>query len=597
MPSYSAPVKDMNFILNEVLNIGKYSNLPGYADATPDLIAAILEEGAKICENELAPLNLSGDREGCTRHADGSVTTPKGFKEAYKNFVDGGWPGLSDSEEYGGQGLPHVLGFCVEEMMVSANMAFAMYPGLSAGARAAIVAVGSDKQKQKYLPKMVAGEWTGTMNLTEPHCGTDLGMLRTKADPNDDGSYAITGTKIFISSGEHDLAENIIHLVLARLPDAPEGVKGISLFIVPKFNVNDDNSVGERNGVICGSIEEKMGIHANSTCVLNFDGAKGFLIGEANKGLKAMFIMMNAARVGVAVQGYGLSEVAYQNAVTYANDRIQGRSLTGAKATDKAADPIIVHPDVRRMLLNAKSFNEGARAAALWCALLIDLSHKSETEEERQWADDIVSLLTPVMKGVFTDRGYEFCTSSQQVYGGHGYVAEWGMEQFVRDARITQIYEGANGIQALDLVGRKLPANGGRGVQAFFKLVGRFLSDNKDNEKLADFVKPLSAALADLQGATMWLMQNAMSNPDNAGAGSTPYMHLFGHVLIGFQWAQMAKISTEKLDEGTDDTTFFENKLVTGRYYMKRRLPETKALLAELEAGAEDVMALDAANF
>ena len=597
MPSYRAPVKDMNFILNDVLNISKHSNLPGYADASPDLVAAILEESAKICENELAPLNLSGDREGCTRHEDGSVTTPKGFKEAYAKYVEGGWPGLSDDPAYGGQGLPHVLAFCVEEMMVSANMAFAMYPGLSAGARAAIAAVGSDEQKKKYLPPMVAGEWTGTMNLTESHCGTDLGLLRTKAEPNGDGSYAITGTKIFISSGEHDLADNIIHLVLARLTDAPAGVKGISLFIVPKFNLNDDNSLADRNGVVCGSIEEKMGIHANSTCVLNFDGAKGFLLGEANKGLKAMFYMMNAARIGVSVQGYGLSEVAYQNAVEYANDRIQGRSLTGPKAKDKDADPLMVHPDIRRMLMNAKSFNEAARAAALWCAMLVDLSHKAETEEERQSADDIVSLLTPVMKGVFTDRGYEFTTSSQQVYGGHGYVSEWGMEQFVRDARITQIYEGANGVQALDLVGRKLPANGGRGIQAFFKLVGRFLSDNKNNEKLKDFVAPLSAALGDLQSAAMWLMQNGMTNPDNAGAGSTPFMHLFGHVLLGFQWAQMAKISAEKLDAGTDDPTFFENKLITGRYYMKRRLPETKSLLAELEAGAEDVMALDAANF
>lgn len=597
MPSYSAPVKDMQFVLNEVLNISKYSNLPGYADATPDLVGAILEEGAKICENELAPLNLSGDEEGCTRHDDGSVTTPSGFKEAYSKFIEGGWTSLTSDPEYGGQGLPHVLGFCIEEMMVSSNMAFAMYPGLSAGAMAAINIEGTDEQKNTYLPKMVAGEWTGTMNLTEPHCGTDLGMLRTKAEPNDDGSYAITGTKIFISAGEHDLADNIIHLVLARLPDAPKGVKGISLFIVPKFDVNDDGSLGERNSLICGSIEEKMGIHANSTCVMNYDGAKGYLIGEPHKGLRAMFIMMNAARIGVSVQGYGQSEVAYQNAVEYANDRIQGRSLTGPKAEDKAADPIIVHPDVRRMLMNARSFNEAARASALWCAMLIDLSHDAATEEEREWASDIVSVLTPVMKGVFTDRGYEYATSSQQVFGGHGYINEHGMAQFVRDARITQIYEGANGIQALDLVGRKLPANGGRAIQALFKLIGRFLSDNKENEALADFVKPLSSALSDLQTATMWLMQNGMANPDNAGAGSTPYMHLMGHVLLGYQWAQMAKIAQEQLDADTSDPTFYNNKLITGRYYMKKRLPETKSLLAELEAGAEDLMALDAANF
>ncbi|MFC3050385.1 acyl-CoA dehydrogenase C-terminal domain-containing protein [Kordiimonas pumila] len=597
MPTYRAPTKDMNFIINEVLNIGKYSNLPVFSEATPDLIAAILEEGAKICENELAPLNHSGDQEGCTRHDDSSVTTPKGFKEAYQKFTEGGWGSLTDDPKYGGQGLPHVIGFAMEEMMVSANMAFAMYPGLSAGARAAITIDGTDEQKQTYLPKMISGEWTGTMNLTEAHCGTDLGMLRTKAEPNDDGSYAITGSKIFISAGEHDLADNIIHLVLARLPDAPKGVKGISLFIVPKFLVNDDGSLGERNAVLCGSIEEKMGIHANSTCVLNYDGAKGFLIGEPHKGLRSMFIMMNAARLGVAVQGYGQSEVAYQNAVDYAKDRIQGRSLSGPKAPDKAADPIIVHPDVRRNLLNAKSFNEGARAAAFWCAMLVDLSHGSESEKQREWADDIVGLLTPVMKGVFTDRGFEYAASSQQVYGGHGYIQEWGMEQFVRDARITQIYEGANGIQALDLVGRKLPANGGRAVQRFFKHVMTIVADCKTNEKLADFTGPLEKASADLQTATMWLMQNAMQNPDNAGAASTPYMHLFGHVLIGLQWLEMAKTSVEKLEEGSDDATFYENKLATGRYYMKRRLPETKALLAEIEAGSADVMALDAANF
>ncbi|MCK0069222.1 acyl-CoA dehydrogenase C-terminal domain-containing protein [Kordiimonas laminariae] len=597
MPSYKAPVKDMSFVLNEVLNLSQYSHLPGYDEATPDLISAILEEGAKLCENELAPLNLSGDQEGCHRAEDGSVTTPKGFKEAYAKYTEGGWPGLTENPDFGGQGMPHTLGFCLEEMMVSSNMAFAMYPGLTAGARAAINIDGTDEQKQTYLPKMISGEWTGTMNLTEPHCGTDLGMLRTKAEPNDDGSYAISGTKIFISAGEHDMADNIIHLVLARLPDAPKGVKGISLFIVPKFNLNEDGSVGEKNGVSCGSIEEKMGIHGNSTCVMNYDNAKGFLLGEPHKGLRSMFIMMNAARIGVAVQGYGLSEVAYQNAVEYAKDRIQGRALTGPKMPEKAADSIIVHPDVRRNLMNARSFNEAARAAAMWCALLVDVSHNEPDEEKRQWADDIVGLLTPVMKGVFTDRGFEYCASSQQVFGGHGYISEWGMEQFVRDARITQIYEGANGIQALDLVGRKLPANGGRGIQAFFSYVGKFLSANKENEKLADFVKPLSKALTDLQTATMWLVQNGMANPDNAGAASTPYMHLFGHVLLGFQWAQIAKIATEQLDAGTSDPTFYENKLITGRYYMNRRMPETAALLGELQTGAEDVMALDAANF
>ncbi len=597
MPTYRAPVKDMQFILNEVLNIGKYSNLPGYADATPDLVTAILEEGAKLCENELAPLNLPGDREGCTRHEDGSVTTPKGFKEAYAKYCEGGWGGLAADPEYGGQGLPHVIGMCMEEMLCSSNMAFAMYPGLSHGAMAAITIDGTDAQKEKYLPNMVEGKWTGTMNLTEPHCGTDLGLLRTKAEPNDDGSYAISGTKIFISAGEHDMSDNIIHLVLARLPDAPKGVKGISLFIVPKFIVGEDGSLGERNGVVCGSIEEKMGIHANSTCVMNYDGATGYLLGEPHKGLRSMFIMMNAARIGVGIQGLGLSEVSYQNAVDYAKDRLQMRAISGPKNPDGPADPIIVHPDVRRMLMNSKSFNEAARAASLWCALLVDLSRKAETEKQREWADDMVGLMTPVIKGVFTDRGLENAVNSQQVYGGHGYVSEWGMEQFVRDARITQIYEGTNGIQALDLVGRKLPANGGRAIQRFFKYAGEEIADAKGNDKIADFVKALEDGVADLQRATMWLMQNAMANPDNAGAASTAYMHLFGHVVLGLMWMQIAKISAEALDAGTSDPTFYDNKLTTGRYYIKRRMPEIKALVAEIEAGADEVMALDVANF
>ena len=597
MPIYRAPVKDQLFILNEVLNIGKYSNLPGYSEATPDLVSAILEEGAKFCENELQPLNYSGDREGCTRHEDGSVTTPKGFKEAYQKFIENGWPSLTSDPEYGGQGMPHVLGFCFEEMMISSNHAFAMYPGLAAGAQAAISIDGSDEQKQTYLPKMITGEWTGTMNLTEPHCGTDLGMLRTKAEPNADGSYAISGTKIFISAGDHDMAENIIHLVLARLPDAPKGVKGISLFIVPKYKLNADGTPGEFNNVNVASIEEKMGIHSNSTCVLNYEGSEGYLIGEPHKGLKSMFIMMNAARIGVGMQGLANSEVAYQNAVEYARDRIQGRSLTGPKNPDGPADPIIVHPDVRRMLMNAKAFNEASRAASLWCGLLVDLVHKAETEEERQWADDMIGLLTPIIKGVFTDRGFEYCVSSQQIFGGHGYIAETGMEQFVRDARIAQIYEGANGIQALDLVGRKLPANGGRAMQAFFKYAGEIRESAKGDDRLRPFTDALGSGLKDLQQATMWLMQNGMANPDNAGAASTPYMHLFGHVLLGLMWTQMAKVSTDALDAGTSDPTFYENKLATGRYYMKRRMPEIKALLAELETGADDVMALDAANF
>ena len=597
MPTYRAPVKDMLYLLNDVLQIGNYANLPGYADASPDLVSAILEEGGKFCENELAPLNRVGDVEGCTRHEDGSVTTPKGFKEAYNKYVEGGWPSLCHNTEYGGQGMPHVLGFCMEELRMSANMAFSMYPGLSEGAIASIEISGSDEQKNTYLPKMIAGEWTGTMNLTEPHCGTDLGLMRTKAEPQEDGSYAITGTKIFISAGEHDMADNIIHLVLAKLPDAPEGVKGISLFIVPKFIVNEDGSLGDRNAAVCGSIEEKMGIHGNSTCVMNYDNATGYLVGEPHKGLRAMFIMMNAARLGVGVQGVAQSVVSYQNAVDYAKDRVQSKALKEAMKEDAKSQPIIVHPDVRRMLMNSKAFNEGARALTLWGALQLDLSRKSEDAAQAQEADDLISLLTPVIKGFFTDKGYENATNAQQVFGGHGYISEWGMEQFVRDARIAMIYEGTNGIQALDLVGRKLPMHGGRAVQAFFKKVQEEIADAKGNYALEAYIDPLEKGLGSLQRATMWLMQNAMSNPDNAGAASVPYMHMFGHVALGFMWLKMAKVSAAALEVEGADTDFHETKLATGRYYMRRVMPEIRGLLTEIEAGCDDMMALDAANF
>ena len=472
-----------------------------------------------------------------------------------------------------------------------------MYPGLTQGAIAAILTHGTDEQKDTYLPKMVEGTWTGTMNLTEPHCGTDLGLLRTSATPQEDGSYKISGQKIFISAGEHDMSENIIHLVLARIDGAPEGVKGISLFIVPKFILDENGNPGERNGVSCGSIEEKMGIHGNATCVMNYDEAKGYLIGEAHKGLRAMFTMMNEARLGVALQGLSIAETAYQNAVIYARERIQGRALSGAAAPDKKADPIIVHPDIRRNLMNIRAFNEAGRALILWTALNSDIAHRSGDEAERQTADDLVGLLTPVLKGVLTDKGFEHAVMAQQVFGGHGYIEEHGMSQYVRDARIAMIYEGANGIQALDLVGRKLALNGGRAVTAFFKEVGEFCEANRENEKLSFFTKHLKKGLNDLQGATMWLMQNAMAKPDNAGAASNDYMHLFGLVALGFMWARMARIAEEKLGRGEDNKAFLEAKLVTARYYFERIMPESAAHLARIQSGADSMMALEADTF
>ncbi|MGY4304295.1 acyl-CoA dehydrogenase [Bradyrhizobium sp. USDA 4369] len=596
MPIYKAPVEDVTFLLNDVFQIDRYDNLPGFSDASADVREAIIGEAAKLAEEVLQPLNRVGDLEGCKRHDDGSVTTPKGFKEAYKQVAEGGWLGLSAPTEYGGQGLPVTLSQTVNEFQCSANMAFSMYGGLTMGATAALIVHGSEEQKKTYVPKMVAGEWTGTMNLTEPHCGTDLGLLRTKAVRQADGSFRISGTKIFISAGEHDLADNIIHLVLARIEGAPAGIKGVSLFVVPKFLVNPDGSVGQRNGVTCGSIEHKMGIHGNSTCVMNYDNATGWLIGEENKGMQGMFVMMNEARLGVAVQGLAQSEVAYQNAVAYARERIQGRSLTGPKAPDKAADPIIVHPDVRRTLLSIRAFNEAARAMVVWTSLKSDVAHRSQDPKDRQAADDHMGLMTPVMKGYMTDMGFANAVQAQQMYGGHGYIAEWGMEQFVRDARIAMIYEGANGIQALDLVGRKLPRDGGRAVMAFFNEVGSFAKEQGGNDAMKPFVAPLSTALGHLQQATTWLMQNAMTKPDNAGAAATDYMHLFALVTFGYMWAKMAKVAQDKIAAG-DSSTYLTTKLVTGRFFMERILPETAAHLARLQAGCATVMELPAEAF
>ena len=596
MPSYKAPVADTLFLLNDVFEYQRYNNLPGFSDASPDVVEAVLSEGAKIAEEVLQPLNRTGDLEGCVRHEDGSVTTPKGFKEAFKAFAEGGWVAVSGDPVYGGQGLPHFVSTTVAEYMSSANMAFAMYAGLTAGAIAALYVHGDEAQKKTYLPKMTSGQWTGTMNLTEPQCGTDLGLIKTKAVPQSDGSYAITGQKIFISSGDHDLAENIIHLVLARIEGAPAGVKGISLFVAPKVLIREDGSLGEGNGVSCGSLEHKMGIHGNSTCVMNYDGAKAWLVGEANRGLNAMFVMMNEARLGVAVQGLAVSEVAYQNAAAYAKDRLQGRSISGVKEPAKAADPILVHPDVRRMLLEIRAFNEAARAFVLWAALASDEAHRSPDAAARQAADDRLGLLTPVLKGVLTDTGFANAVKAQQVFGGHGYIGEWGMEQFVRDARIAMIYEGANGIQALDLVGRKLPKDGGRAITAFFGEVSGFIAQNKDDAALAPYLGPLKAAVGQLQQATMWLMQNAMAAPDNAGAASNDYMHLFGLTALAYMWARIVKAVLARKAQG-DSNAELEAKLTLAKFFNERMLPETGAHLARLSAGAATIMAMPAAAF
>ncbi|WGR62613.1 acyl-CoA dehydrogenase (plasmid) [Paracoccus ferrooxidans] len=592
MTTYSAPIRDMQFVLHDVLDISN-QDLPGYGDLDRDFTQAVLEAAGKLASEVLAPLNAVGDREGCTLE-NGVVHTPRGFLEAFEQMREGGWTALDCDPEYGGQGMPYVIGLAAGEMFSASNMAFTMYQGLTHGAYSAIHAHGTEQQKATYLPKMVSCEWTGTMNLTEPHAGTDLGLLRTRAEPQQDGSYLITGQKIFISAGDHDMSQNVIHLVLAKAPGGGEGTKGISLFIVPKFLVDEDGSLGDRNAVSVGNLEEKMGIHGNATCVMNYDGAKGWLLGELHKGMRAMFTMMNEARIGVGLQGYSVAEAAYQNAVAYARDRLQGRAVTGDANPAGPADPLIVHPDIRRNLMDQKSFLEGARALAFWGAYLIDRAVLAEDKE----AHDLVSLLTPVIKGFLTDKGFETAVQAQQVFGGHGYIEEQGMSQFVRDARIAMIYEGANGVQALDLVGRKLAAEGGKPVMAFFELVKAEIKAHEGDAALeAGFCEPLKAASKDLQSAAMFFMEQGMKNPNAALAGSYDFMHLFGHVALGLMWTRMAAAAKAALDGGTEDPAFHETKLATGRYYMARQLPMTAAHLARIRSGAEPVMALDAGRF
>lgn len=596
MPAYNPPLRDMQFVLHEVLNVTQeLKALPAHADTDADTINAVIEEAGKFASEVTFPLNISGDTEGCvldkTTH---EVKAPKGFKEAYAKFVEGGWPALSCDPEYGGQGLPYVVNQCLYEMLNSANQAWTMYPGLSHGAYEALHAYGTPEQKKTYLGKLTSGEWTGTMCLTEPHCGTDLGLLRTKAEPQADGTYKITGNKIFISAGEHDMAENIVHLVLARLPDAPKGSKGISLFVVPKFHVKADGSLGERNPIFCAGLEHKMGIHGNATAQIVIEGATGTLVGEPNKGLQAMFVMMNAARLGVGNQSLGLTEVAFQNALAYAKDRIQMRSLSGVKAKDKEADPIIVHPDVRKMLMTAKAYAEGGRALQIFCTLLLDKAHNHPDEKVRKDSDEMVALLTPIVKAFITDNGHIATNACMQVFGGHGFIKEWGMEQFVRDNRINMIYEGTNTVQSLDLLGRKILANNGASLKKFGKLVGKLVEEEGVNEKMSEFITPIAVLGDKLTKFTTEIGFKGFQNPDEVGAAAVDYLRVAGHFVFGYLFARMAQVALREIAAGNQDP-FYVAKLQTARFYFAKLFPETATLMLTARAGAKPLMDTEAA--
>ena len=595
MPQYNPPLRDIQFVIHELLNADKaFAALPAFADVDKDTINQIIEEAGKFATEIAFPLNQVGDKEGCTRHEDGSVTTPAGFKDAYQQYVDSGWPALSCDPEYGGQGLPQLLNSALYETLNSANQSWAMYPGLSHGAYECLHAHGTDAQKKIYLEKLVSGHWTGTMCLTEPQCGTDLGILKTKAEPLADGSYSITGTKIFISSGEHDFTDNIVHLVLARLPDSPKGTKGISLFVVPKFLINADGSLGANNQVSCGSLEHKMGIHGNATCVMNFDGAIGTLVGEPHKGLNAMFVMMNAARLGVGMQGLGLTEVAYQNSAAYAKERLQMRSLTGAKEPEKAADPIIVHPDVRRMLLTQRAYAEGGRAFAYWVALMIDTELNHPDESVRKDTADMVTLLTPIIKAFLTDNAFTATNEGLQVFGGHGYIAEWGMEQYVRDARINMIYEGTNTIQSLDLLGRKVLGDMGAKLRKFSKLVETFIEEEGVRKEMQEFIDPLADIATKVEKLTKEIGMKAMMNHEEVGAAAVPYLRTVGHLVYAYLFARMAKIA---LANKSSNDPFYQAKIATARFYFDKLLPETATLIRQARAGSKSLMAMPAELF